>query len=92
MSRKTIDVAAQLQFAAEKATGRGKTNLENQALQLVGVAQHRSKAKIVDQYSTTNEGRMKEQQNIDNRGGVDQLDNKRNEIAPDKRIQNGLSE
>jgi RHS repeat-associated protein len=42
----------------------------------------RTKAKVVDTYnaSDTQEGRTKEQQQIDQNGGVSNLDNKRNEI------------
>jgi RHS repeat-associated protein len=44
----------------------------------------RSKAEVVDTYnaSDTQEGRTKEQQQIDQNGGVQNLDNKRNEIKP----------
>jgi hypothetical protein len=43
-----------------------------------------SKAEVVDTYnaSDTQEGRTKEQQQIDQNGGVQNLDNKRNEIKP----------
>jgi hypothetical protein len=34
----------------------------------------------VDTYKTTEEGRYKEQKAIDQRGGVNNLDNKRNEV------------
>jgi len=46
----------------------------------------RTKAKVVDTYDANNkqEGRVKEQKAIDDRGGVKNLDNKRNEIAPKK--------
>jgi RHS repeat-associated protein len=42
----------------------------------------RTKAKVIDKYDPNNvqEGRRKEQKAIDNNGGVDNLDNKRNEI------------
>jgi hypothetical protein len=50
----------------------------------------RTKAKVVDTYSNTREGKTKEQQNMDKRGGVDKLDNKRNEIDPKKRKEYGL--
>jgi hypothetical protein len=42
------------------------------------------KAKAVDKYKTKAEGRLKEQNQIDKRGGVQRLDNKRNEVAPKK--------
>jgi RHS repeat-associated protein len=41
-------------------------------------------AQTVDTYETTEEGRYKEQKAIDQRGGKQNLDNKRNEVAPDK--------
>jgi RHS repeat-associated protein len=46
----------------------------------------RTKAEVVDTYdpSNTTEGRIKEQTAIDAGGGIDNLDNKRNEIAPKK--------
>jgi hypothetical protein len=42
----------------------------------------RKKAKVIDTYDPTNvnEGRQKEQKAIDDRGGIDNLDNKRNEV------------
>jgi hypothetical protein len=42
----------------------------------------RSQAEVVDTYNAadTREGRTKEQQQIDQHGGVPELDNKRNEI------------
>ena len=48
---------------------------------------NRSKATIIDEYDADNpmEGRMREQDAIDERGGIDNLDNKRNEIDPRKR-------
>ena len=42
------------------------------------------KAKTVDTYKTKEEGRYKEQKAIDQQGGKGNLDNKRNEVAPDK--------
>jgi len=42
------------------------------------------KATKVDTYKTRTEGRYKEQKAIDQRGGKGNLDNKRNEVAPDK--------
>jgi hypothetical protein len=52
----------------------------------------RTKAEVVDRYdaSKVREGRLKEQQAIDREGGVGNLDNKRNEIAPKKREGYGL--
>jgi hypothetical protein len=50
----------------------------------------RSKAKVVDTYTNTREGKTKEQQHMDKRGGVEKLDNKRNEIDPKKRKEYGL--
>jgi hypothetical protein len=50
----------------------------------------RANAEVVDSYSTTNEGKVKEQQAMDNSGGVKNLDNKRNEIADKNRASNGL--
>jgi len=49
----------------------------------------RSKARVVDEYDPKNtpEGRLKEQDAIDRAGGVDKLDNKRNEVAPEKRAE-----
>lgn len=46
----------------------------------------RTQAEVVDRYnaSDTQEGRIKEQQQIDQNGGVQNLDNKRNEIRKDK--------
>jgi RHS repeat-associated protein len=46
----------------------------------------RSQAEVVDTYNASNpqEGRAKEQQQIDQNGGVQSLDNKRNEIRKDK--------
>jgi len=44
----------------------------------------RKDAEIIDKYDTTKEGRVKEQKGIDDNGGVGNLDNKRNEIAPGK--------
>ena len=49
----------------------------------------RTNAKVVDTYKNTKEGRVKEQKAID-KDGLDKLDNKRNEIDPKKREQNGL--
>ncbi len=45
----------------------------------------RTKAKVIDTYnaSNTQEGRQKEQQQIDQHGGIQNLDNKRNEIHKD---------
>ncbi|BDU72953.1 RHS repeat-associated core domain-containing protein [Mesoterricola silvestris] len=51
----TIDQAAQLRFASENATGDEKTNLENQALELVGIAQH----PVADETSPSHEGFQK---------------------------------
>lgn len=47
----------------------------------------RTQAEVIDDYNPENvmEVRIKEQQAIDDAGGVPALDNKRNEIAPDKR-------
>lgn len=42
------------------------------------------KARVIDTYKTRAEGRYKEQKQIDRRGGVKNLDNKRNEVAPKK--------
>lgn len=44
----------------------------------------RTQAEIVDRYDAANtmEGRIKEQTKIDDHGGVQNLDNRRNEIAP----------
>jgi RHS repeat-associated protein len=44
----------------------------------------RSQAKVVDKYPANDPqaGRAAEQQQIDKRGGVEKLDNKRNEVAP----------
>jgi len=42
------------------------------------------KAATVDTYKTTQEGRFKEQKAIDERGGVQNLDNKRNEVSAQK--------
>jgi len=42
------------------------------------------KATKVDTYKTKQEGRYKEQKAIDQNGGKQKLDNKRNEVAPDK--------
>lgn len=50
-------------------------------------------AQVVDTYTIGNrdERRRKEQQAINNRGGVDNLDNKRNEIAPGKWQDKGVT-
>ena len=47
----------------------------------------RKKAQVVDTYDTNNpgEGRNKEQKAIDDNGGVDNLDNKRNEVKKAKK-------
>ena len=50
----------------------------------------RSNAEVVDTYNTRQEGRVKEQRAIDGGGEVKELDNKRNEIAPENRKKNGL--
>jgi RHS repeat-associated protein len=42
----------------------------------------RTNARVVGHYDTTQEGRIKEQREIDANGGIGNLDNKRNEIAP----------
>ena len=42
------------------------------------------KAKTVDTYKTKEEGRYKEQKEMDKRGGKERLDNKRNEVNKDK--------
>ena len=52
----------------------------------------RSDAEIVDTYGNTKEGRMKEQKTMDKEGGLDNLDNKRNEIDPSKRGDFGLDD
>jgi hypothetical protein len=46
----------------------------------------RTQAEVIDTYDPKNpvEGRVKEQEAIDNHGGVENLDNKRNEVAPEK--------
>ena len=41
-------------------------------------------AEVIDNYNTTQEGRYKEQKAIDERGGKQNLDNKRNEVSPEK--------
>ena len=48
---------------------------------------NRTQAEIVDHYDTNDplDGRRREQLHMDNEGGLDQLDNRRNEIAPHKR-------
>jgi RHS repeat-associated protein len=50
----------------------------------------RTDAEGVDSYSNTQEGRIKEQKAIDENGGVEKLDNKRNEISEAKRESLGL--
>ena len=50
----------------------------------------RKEAEIVDDFVGEREGKKKEQEHIDDNGGVDKLDNKRNEIAPEKRGEYGL--
>ena len=52
----------------------------------------RTNAEIVDKYTTTKEGKVKEQKAMDVNGGVKKLDNKRNEIAPSKRKDYGLDQ
>jgi hypothetical protein len=49
----------------------------------------RSNAEVIDTYDPNNvkEGRLKEQNAIESQGGVNNLDNKRNEIAPKKKEQ-----
>ncbi|UKB82722.1 hypothetical protein LF887_17130 [Chryseobacterium sp. MEBOG06] len=46
----------------------------------------RKKAKVIDKYDPKNseEGAYKEQKAIDERGGIDKLDNKRNEMNPER--------
>ena len=46
----------------------------------------RSKAEVIDKYDVKNptEGQVKEQEAIDNNGGVKNLDNKRNEVTPER--------
>jgi hypothetical protein len=46
----------------------------------------RTQAEVVDRYDPNKpmEGRIKEQEQMDVRGGVQKLDNRRNEIAPEK--------
>jgi hypothetical protein len=41
-------------------------------------------AKTVDTYKTKEEGQYKEQKAMDQRGGKDNLDNKRNEVNPER--------
>jgi RHS repeat-associated protein len=55
-----------------------------------GDGRDRSKAEVVDKYKGTRDGRTKEQKAMDKEGGVEKLDNKRNEIAPEKRDDYGL--
>ena len=47
----------------------------------------RSNAEIIDEYDSKNpgEGAYKEQRAIDREGGIDNLDNKRNEVRPDSK-------
>jgi len=45
----------------------------------------RKDAKVVDRYNTRPQGRINEQNGIDKEGGIGNLDNKRNEIDPNKR-------
>jgi RHS repeat-associated protein len=47
----------------------------------------RTKAKVTDTYDPKNpaEGKLKEQKRIDKEGGVPNTDNKRNEVAPEKK-------
>jgi hypothetical protein len=59
--------------------GRGKRDLRD-----------RADAEILDTYGGIREGKKKEQIAIDENGGLGNLDNKRNEIAPDKRGDYGL--
>ena len=51
----------------------------------------RTKAEVVDAYDADDvkKGRVAEQKAIDERGGVENLDNKRNEIAPSRGRSNG---
>jgi RHS repeat-associated protein len=53
----------------------------------------RKKAEVIDTYEIGDKAdrRRKEQQHINDRGGVDKLDNKRNEIAPDKWDEHGIT-
>jgi hypothetical protein len=51
----------------------------------------RSDHEIVDTYNNTREGKIKEQRHID-KDGLENLDNKRNEIAPSKRGDYGLDD
>jgi hypothetical protein len=50
----------------------------------------RSGATEVDEYETTQEGKVKEQKEMNARGGLDELDNKRNEIAPEDWDKHGI--
>jgi len=54
----------------------------------------RTKAKVIDKYDAKNvtEGRIKEQKAINKEGGVENLDNKRNEIAHHKWIDSSKGE
>ncbi len=53
----------------------------------------RTDAEVVDRYPKGNRDvrRSKEQQHMNDRGGVDKLDNKRNEVAPDKWSSKGIT-
>lgn len=52
----------------------------------------RSNAEILDRYPNTREGRIREQRQIDAHGGLDNLSNRRNEIAPHRRGEFGLGD
>ncbi|HTV84873.1 MAG TPA: RHS repeat-associated core domain-containing protein [Dyella sp.] len=70
----------------------GSTNNLEQRQQEKSDGRDRSSAQVIDTYDKSNkqERRQKEQQAINNSGGVNHLDNRRNEIAPKKWSQNNI--
>lgn len=71
----------------------GSTDNLDQRKRDVSDGRNRDEAKIIDTYPKGNREarRIKEQKAINDRGGVDELDNKRNEVAPKYWDEKGIS-
>ena len=67
-----LAIARQTWLHAARNSGRGSSTSASVAVL------------VKDNSTNTSQGRVREQQGIDRHGGVDALDNKRNEIAPRK--------
>jgi hypothetical protein len=67
----------------------GKQRIQSRKSKKSNDGRDRSQTQVVDHYpaNDTQVGRQAEQQQIDQQGGVQNLDNKRNEIAPKKEPQ-----